>query len=157
MPDIRTETDSFGSIEVPGHALWGAQTERSRRFFAIGEQHMPLPVVHALAEVKRAAAEVNRELGLLDATKADAIAAAAARAGLEDYKVDYVSMPLSPRELLLQQLADRVGSVRLWTPSAVTASLEALLAPVADAAAELASLKDPRHIYARCLACGAIR
>ena len=71
--------------------------------------------------------------------------------------MDYVSLPLSPRELLLQQLADRVGSLGLWTPPAITASLEVLLAPVADAAAELASLKDPRHIYVRCLACGTIR
>ena len=99
------------------------------------------------------------EHGLLDGLGSldDAVAAAAARAGLEDYKVDYVEMPLTPRELFLQQLADRVGSLRLWTPPAVTASLEVLLAPVADAAAELASLKDPRHIYARCLDCGAIR
>ena len=67
MPDTRTETDSFGPIEVPADALWGAQTARSLRFFAIGEQRMPLAIVHALAEVKWAAAEVNRELGLLDA------------------------------------------------------------------------------------------
>ena len=40
--DTRTETDSFGTIEVPAEALWGAQTERSRRFFAIGAQRMPL-------------------------------------------------------------------------------------------------------------------
>ena len=44
----RTETDSFGPIDVPGTALWGAQTERSLRFFAIGEQRMPLEIVHAL-------------------------------------------------------------------------------------------------------------
>jgi protease-4 len=115
--------------------------------------------VDAVAQGRVWSAPDALEHGLLDGlgSLADAIAAAAARAGLEDYKVDYVSMPLSPRELLLQQLADRVGSMRLWTPSAVTASLEALLAPVADAAAELASLKDPRHIYVRCLACGAIR
>ncbi len=46
----RTETDSFGPIEVPADALWGAQTERSRRFFAIGEQRMPPAIIHALAE-----------------------------------------------------------------------------------------------------------
>ena len=66
MSSTRTETDSFGPIEVPADALWGAQTERSRRFFAIGEQRMPLAIVHALAEIKRAAAEVNRDLGLLE-------------------------------------------------------------------------------------------
>jgi fumarate hydratase class II len=79
MTSTRSESDSFGQIEVPGDALWGAQTERSRRFFAIGQQRMPLAIVRALAEIKRAAAEVNRDLGLLDPAKADAIAAAAAR------------------------------------------------------------------------------
>ena len=75
----RTEQDSFGPIEVPADALWGAQTERSRRFFAIGQQRMPMAIVRALAEVKRAAAEVNLGLGLLDETLATAIAGAAAR------------------------------------------------------------------------------
>lgn len=78
-PAPRMETDSFGPIEVPGDALWGAQTERSRRFFAIGEQRMPSAIVHALAQIKRAAAEVNFELGLLDAMKAEAMVAAATR------------------------------------------------------------------------------
>src|SRR5262245_39532235 len=59
MSSTRTETDSFGPIDVPADALWAAQTERSRRYFAIGEQRMPLAIVHALAEIKRAAAEVN--------------------------------------------------------------------------------------------------
>ncbi|HET9820310.1 MAG TPA: class II fumarate hydratase [Burkholderiaceae bacterium] len=79
MSATRVEIDSFGSIEVPADALWGAQTERSRRFFAIGATRMPIEIVHALAEVKRAAAEVNRDLGLLDPDKAEAIAHAAAR------------------------------------------------------------------------------
>ena len=75
----RTEVDGFGAIDVPATALWGAQTERSRRFFDIGSQRMPLSLIHAMAEIKRAAAEVNQELGLLDATKAAAIARAAVR------------------------------------------------------------------------------
>ena len=75
----RTETDSFGPIEVPADALWGAQTERSRRFFAIGQQRMPLVLVHALVQVKWAAAEVHRDLGLLPPAVASAIADAAAR------------------------------------------------------------------------------
>ena len=74
----RTESDSFGPIDVPGDALWGAQTARSLHFFAIGAQRMPLEIVHALAQVKRAAAEVNAGLGLLDAARAAAIANAAA-------------------------------------------------------------------------------
>lgn len=75
----RTETDSFGPIEVPGDALWGAQTERSLRFFSIGEQRMPSDIVYALAQVKRAAAEVNGDLGLLEPDRVTAIAAAATR------------------------------------------------------------------------------
>jgi fumarate hydratase class II len=85
MSTTRTETDSFGAIEVPADALWAAQTERSRRFFAIGEQRMPLAIVHAIAEVKRAAAEVNGEIGRLDATKARAIADAAARVAAGEF------------------------------------------------------------------------
>jgi len=73
----RTETDTFGPIEVDADVLWGAQTERSRQNFRIGHERMPLPIVHALALVKLAAAETNRELGLLDARLADAIVAAA--------------------------------------------------------------------------------
>jgi fumarate hydratase, class II len=73
----RIERDSFGLIEVPLRALWGAQTARSLRFFAIGEQRMPLPLLHAMAHIKRAAAEVNAGLGLLEPAKAHAIADAA--------------------------------------------------------------------------------
>jgi fumarate hydratase class II len=77
MSGTRTEKDSFGPIDVPVDRLWGAQTERSRRFFRISGERMPLPVVHALALVKRSAARVNATLGLLDAKKAEAIARAA--------------------------------------------------------------------------------
>jgi fumarate hydratase class II len=73
----RTETDSFGPIAVPVQAYWGAQTERSRHNFPIGEQAMPRPMILALALVKRAAAETNRALGLLDARRAKAIVEAA--------------------------------------------------------------------------------
>ncbi len=77
MSGTRIEKDSFGPIEVPADHLWGAQTERSRRFFRISSERMPLPVIHALALVKRSAARVNASLGLLDAKKAEAIARAA--------------------------------------------------------------------------------
>ncbi|MFZ5540885.1 MAG: class II fumarate hydratase [Pseudomonadota bacterium] len=73
----RTERDTFGPIEVPAERLWGASTQRSLRFFAISTEKMPRELIDALVRVKRAAAEVNRELGLLDARKADAIVAAA--------------------------------------------------------------------------------
>ena len=73
----RTETDTFGPIEVAAGALWGAQTERSRQNFRIGEERMPMPIVRALALVKLAAAETNRELGHLDDKLAGAIVTAA--------------------------------------------------------------------------------
>ena len=75
--NTRTETDTFGPIDVAADRLWGAQTERSRRNFRIGEERMPQPIIRALAIVKRAAAEVNLELGLLDARRAEPIARAA--------------------------------------------------------------------------------
>src|SRR5437899_1457307 len=73
----RTEHDTFGPIDVPADRYWGAQTERSRRNFRIGEERMPRPIIRALAIVKRAAAEVNHRLGSLDARRAKAIARAA--------------------------------------------------------------------------------
>jgi fumarate hydratase, class II len=77
MSGTRTETDSFGPIEVPAGRLWGAQTERSRRFFRISGERMPLAVICALALVKKSAAAANGELGLLDRGKSDAIQRAA--------------------------------------------------------------------------------
>jgi fumarate hydratase, class II len=73
----RTETDSFGPIDVAADRYWGAQTERSRNNFRIGGERMPLAIIHALALIKRAAAETNHKLGLLDAKRKQAIIAAA--------------------------------------------------------------------------------
>jgi fumarate hydratase class II len=92
-PATRTETDSLGAVEVPIDALWGAQTERSRRHFAIGAERMPLAVIHAIARIKAAAAEANGELGRLDPVRADAIAAAAWRVASGEF--DDVAFPLS--------------------------------------------------------------
>jgi len=77
MAKTRIETDTFGPIEVAADRYWGAQTERSRRNFIIGEERMPRSLIRALGLVKRAAAEVNRQLGSLDARRAGAIARAA--------------------------------------------------------------------------------
>src|SRR5262245_62418931 len=77
MAKTRTEHDTFGPIEVPADRYWGAQTERSRRNFRIGEERMPRPIIRALAVIKRAAAEVNQRLGSLDRRRASAIARAA--------------------------------------------------------------------------------
>ncbi len=67
----------MGEIEVPAERLWGASTERSRRNFRISTERMPEPLIRSLVLVKKAAASVNRDLGLLDADKAAAIGKAA--------------------------------------------------------------------------------
>jgi fumarate hydratase class II len=77
MAATRPERDSFGTLDVPADRLWGAQTERSRRYFRISTERMPLAVVYALAQVKRSAARVNRALGLLEPKLAEAIERAA--------------------------------------------------------------------------------
>src|SRR5437763_17222400 len=76
-PSTRSETDSFGPIDVPADRYWGAQTERSRQNFRIGQDRMPIAIVHALGIVKLASAETNRELGLIDQRRAGAIIRAA--------------------------------------------------------------------------------
>jgi fumarate hydratase class II len=80
MPETRktrTETDSFGPIEVPADRYWGAQTQRSLQNFRIGGDRMPEPLIRAFAIVKRAAAETNMQLGLLDKKRGNAIVSAA--------------------------------------------------------------------------------
>ncbi len=75
--DQRIERDSFGDIAVPASAYWGAQTQRSYENFPIGGQRMPIQVIHALARIKRAAAEVNSSKGLISPEIAPAIVSAA--------------------------------------------------------------------------------
>ena len=66
MEKTRTETDSFGSLEVPAEKYWGAQTQRSLGNFKIGRETMPIPLIRALGIVKLAAAKANMKLGHLD-------------------------------------------------------------------------------------------
>ena len=75
-PSSRIERDTLGPIEVPAERLWGAQTQRSLQFFAVSSERMPPELIDALVHVKRAAAQVNQGLGLLDAPAAQAIVAA---------------------------------------------------------------------------------
>jgi len=77
MTKTRTETDTFGPIEVDASRYWGAQSQRSLGNFKIGWEKQPLPVIRALGIVKRAAAETNLALGKLDPTIAAAIVSAA--------------------------------------------------------------------------------
>ena len=73
----RIETDSMGSLEVPADRYWGAQTQRSLQNFRIGSERMPQPMIRAVGIVKKAAAETNMELGVLDRTLGEAIVKAA--------------------------------------------------------------------------------
>jgi fumarate hydratase class II len=77
MTAVRKEKDSFGTVDVPADRLWGAQTQRAIEHFAISSERLPEEFIRALAAVKRACAQVNRDLGLLPADKAAAIMAAA--------------------------------------------------------------------------------
>jgi fumarate hydratase, class II len=72
----RQESDSIGSISVPSDRYWGAQTQRSTHYFAIGHDLMPDEVIRAMAILKKAAAQANHELGLLAEEKAKLIIAA---------------------------------------------------------------------------------
>lgn len=76
-PAHRTETDTFGPIEVPGDRYWGAQTQRSLQNFKISGERMPKPIVRALGIVKMAAVQVNKDMKLIDGKLADAISDAA--------------------------------------------------------------------------------
>ncbi|APS35267.1 MULTISPECIES: class II fumarate hydratase [Serratia] len=77
MAGVRIEKDSMGPIEVPADKLWGAQTQRSLAHFRISSEKMPTALIHALALTKRAAAQVNVDLGLLPAERGAAIINAA--------------------------------------------------------------------------------
>ena len=73
----RTEHDTMGNVEVPSEAYWGAQTQRSRQNFKIGGETLPQPMIHAMALVKKAAAQVNAALGRIKQEQADLIVQAA--------------------------------------------------------------------------------
>mgnify|MGYP000415701463 CR=1 FL=1 len=98
----RIESDSFGELTVPKNKLYGAQTARSLINFPIGDETMPKPLIRALGIVKRSAAQVNMELGLLDADIAHAIIAAAYEGvdatPLEGFDADAVDKILGLRE-----------------------------------------------------------
>ncbi|AXX97657.1 class II fumarate hydratase [Profundibacter amoris] len=75
--NTRTETDSFGPLEVPADKYWGAQTQRSLMNFPIGWERQPIAIVRALGVIKKACAQANMELGKLDKEKGNAIVEAA--------------------------------------------------------------------------------
>jgi fumarate hydratase class II len=118
----RIERDTFGPIEVPAERLWGAQTQRSLENFRISGERMPLGLVYALVRVKRASAEVNRELGVLDPGKAGAIIAACDEvlAGRHDQEFPLVvwqtgsgtQTNMNVNEVLANRASELLGGVR---------------------------------------------
>jgi len=119
---------------------------------------MTVAEVDAVAQGRVWSASDALQHGLIDnlGDLDDAIVAAAELAGLQQYEVDYVGIPLSPRELLLQQLTGQVGSIGAWADSSVAASVAHLMEPFAAAVQEISSLNDPAHLYVRCVACAQI-
>jgi len=77
MTETRTESDSFGPLDVPADRYWGAQTQRSLQNFPIGWERQPIAIIRALGVIKEACAEANEKLGRLDARRTKAIIAAA--------------------------------------------------------------------------------
>ena len=77
MGETRYESDTMGRVEIEARAYWGAQTQRAVENFGVSERRIPGALIHALGMIKAAAAEVNRDLGLLEAGPAGAILQAA--------------------------------------------------------------------------------
>jgi protease-4 len=121
-----------------------------------GGRDLTVEQVQPLAEGRVWASADALDAGLVDklGSLEDAIASAAELAGMSDYEVDYVEMPLSPREMLMKQLAKRVGGIGLLRDAPLSSALGRWLAPVQQAAEELSILQDPRDLYLRCLDCG---
>jgi len=119
---------------------------------------MPLEEVAPVAEGRVWSAVDALESGLVDylGSLEQAIEAAAARADLDDYEVQYIEQPLSPSEQFFQQLSERVSLPGWVVRPGPVAALEQLARPFYEAASEVANLQDPRHIYMRCLPCAAL-
>ena len=122
MSAPRTERDSSGAIEVPAERLWGAQTQRSLEYFDISCERMPEEIILALAEVKRACALVNCELGLLPEDKASAIMEAAQEVLSRNHQQDFplsvwqtgsgTHTNMNMNEVLANRASELLGGVR---------------------------------------------
>ena len=122
MSGERIERDSLGEVAVPDWALWGAQTQRAVVNFAVSGERIPPPLIHALGRVKRAAALVNRDLGLLPADLADAVAAAASEVAAgrwdEHFPVDVfqtgsgTSWHMNANEVIANRACELLGQPR---------------------------------------------
>ncbi|MEP4484075.1 MAG: signal peptide peptidase SppA [Halioglobus sp.] len=122
-------------------------------------RNMTFEQVDAIAQGRVWGAEDALENGLVDALGGldDAVEAAAQLAGLSAYSVDFKQQPLSPRDMLLQQLNDSFGSVGLVGQSAPLKVVSRMLEPLSHAAEFIDSLQDPRNLYVRCISCEVVR
>jgi protease-4 len=119
---------------------------------------MTVEAVDEVAQGRVWSASDALEHGLIDKLGGleDAIGAAAELAGLSQYTVDYVGIPLAPRDLLLQQLTGTVGSLKLWQQSSASTTVSGLIQSVGAAVRGFANLDDPSHLYVRCVSCGVL-
>lgn len=172
MGRLGVHTDGVGTTEMAGalrldrplneqlsSALTRSVEFTYRNFLQLVAEGRGMSVeeVDAIAQGRVWSAPDARERGLVDelGSLEDAIAAAGDLAGMDSYEVDYVRPPLSPRDMLLQQLSRRVGlepgSLAADRP---VAALDLLLEPVQAAADLVDSLRDPSNLYMRCIGCG---
>ncbi|QIB66662.1 signal peptide peptidase SppA [Kineobactrum salinum] len=119
-------------------------------------RELEMEEVEALAEGRVWSAIDAQRLGLVDqlGSLGDAIASAAVLAGLDNYRVDYLQQPMSARDMLLQKLTSGGANLALLSDSS---SLQQLLRPITGAARALADLKDPGHLYMRCVSCSLVQ
>jgi len=113
MTATRTETDTFGPIEVAADRYWGAQTQRSLQNFKIGWEKQPIPVIKALGVVKRAAAEANMALGRLDPKIGEVIVWGLSVGGLIAQSVA-ITHPERVAALVLSNTAQKIGTAEMW-------------------------------------------
>ena len=129
MSDVRVESDTMGTIEVPANHYWGAQTERSLHHFAISDETMPVALIRAFGVLKFASAEVNHELGKLDEQRAELIERAS-------------------REVI-DGLLDEEFPLRIWQTGSGTQTNMNVNEVISNRAIELAggvlASKDPVH------------
>jgi len=122
VSQTRIERDSFGPIAVNADRLWGAQTQRSMEHFAISTERMPAALLRALATTKLACAAVNRDLGLLDRAKAEAIITAAEEVLADRHGAEFplsvwqtgsgTQSNMNMNEVLANRASELLGGVR---------------------------------------------
>ncbi len=156
---LRLDRELNPDVEAALQAGVGHAYSVFRKVVADG-RHMSIAQVDAIAEGRVWSAEDAKQVGLVDSLGdlQDAVDAAAKLAGIDKYQVDYFDESLTPTQVLLQQLAERAGAALGWLGAGHADRVSALVTlaqPFNDAAALVASLQDPRHLYMRCLPCTA--